>query len=503
MAQHPNIFITDMDTPCEPTIKINPFNTNQIMAGSNINLYCVSSDGGLTWTTNYISSPTYGVWGDPCIVVDNDQNFFYFHLSYPPAGNWIDRIVCQKSEDFGLTWNDGSYMGLDVGNSAQDKEWAIVNRSNNHIYATWTHFDEYGSEAPSDVSKIKFSKSIDGGESWSEAVVINEVDGNCIDSSETVEGAVPAVGPNGEIYVSWAGPEGLVFDKSYDEGETWLDEDIFVNEFPGGWDIDIPGINRSNGLPVTVCDTSGGPHNGTIYINWVDQRNGSDDTDVWIAKSTDQGETWTEAIRVNDDEPGKHQFLTWVDIDQTNGYLYFIFYDRRNYDDNKTDVYMAVSKDGGETFDNFKINEEHFTPSDAYFFGDYNNISAYNDVIRPIWTSLNTEGYLKILTAIINPDAIGVDQIQKEPEISLEEAYPNPFKVETTVKLKLKTDQYINVIIYDILGNMVTNLSEGTYDRGKHLIRFNPAEHNLKNGVYFLCVKGPNIDIRKKVIYID
>ncbi|MEZ5146518.1 MAG: sialidase family protein [Bacteroidales bacterium] len=68
-------------------------------------------------------------------------------------------------------------------------------------------------------------------------------------------------------------------------------------------------INRCNGLPITVCDLSGGPNNGTIYINWSDQSNGEDDTDVWVVKSTDGGDTWSEPMRVNDDPPGKQQFL--------------------------------------------------------------------------------------------------------------------------------------------------------------------------------------------------
>ncbi len=195
------------------------------------------------------------------------------------------------------------------GTKAQDKEWGTIDRNNGNIYVTWTQFDDYGSSNPNHRTNIMFSKSTDSGATWSPAKRINEVDGDCIDSGNTVEGAVPTVGPNGEIYVSWAGPLGIVFDKSYDEGETWLDNDIFVSDFPGGWAFDIPGIYRCNGMPVTVCDVSGGPNHGTIYINWSDQRNGIDDTDVWLVKSTDGGETWSERKRVNDDPPGKQQFF--------------------------------------------------------------------------------------------------------------------------------------------------------------------------------------------------
>jgi len=51
-----------------------------------------------------------------------------------------------------------------------------------------------------------------------------------------------------------------------------------------------------------------------------------------------------------------------MDIDQTNGNLYFVFYDRRTYTDNQTDVYMAISTDGGTNFSNVKISESPFSP---------------------------------------------------------------------------------------------------------------------------------------------
>ncbi|MBK7266279.1 MAG: hypothetical protein IPI12_08095 [Ignavibacteriales bacterium] len=43
------------------------------------------------------------------------------------------------------------------------------------------------------------------------AIKISDKSGDCVDEDNTVEGAVPAVGPNGEVYVSWTGPYGLLF----------------------------------------------------------------------------------------------------------------------------------------------------------------------------------------------------------------------------------------------------------------------------------------------------
>jgi len=143
---------------------VNPVNTNEVVAGTVMDDYFYSYDGGFSWNSGKLSSP-YGVYGDPAIVIDGDGNYYYFHLADPYDGNWIDRIVCQKSEDAGVSWSSGSYMGLN-GEKAQDKHWPVIDYSNNNIYVTWTQFDSYGSSSPSDFSNIHFSKSTDGGETW-------------------------------------------------------------------------------------------------------------------------------------------------------------------------------------------------------------------------------------------------------------------------------------------------------------------------------------------------
>ncbi len=138
-AQHTNILIDDDQSgykPCEPSIIIDPNNPDHIIGGAIINRYYYSVDGGTSWTKGLLDSP-YGVWGDPCIIVDANSSYHYLHLSNPQSGNWIDRIVSQKTDQIGGEWNEGSYMGLN-GVKAQDKEWAVVGRSNNNIYVSWT-----------------------------------------------------------------------------------------------------------------------------------------------------------------------------------------------------------------------------------------------------------------------------------------------------------------------------------------------------------------------------
>ena len=378
----------------EPSIAINPNNPKIMVAGSVLSDFYYSTNGGKRWKS-YTLTSKYGVWGDPVLMFDMEERIYYFHLASYKETSHLDRIVCQSTQKKfckrSFTKFDEGTFPAPNGSKVQDKQWTVVNPLNNEIYMTWTQFDAYNSSEEKDSSIIVFSKSADQGKTWSEPRRISAFAGDCLDDDETVEGAVPAVGPNGEIYVTWTGPKGLVFQRSMDGGETWFKEERLLEKHYGGWTLKIPGVYRANGLPILKCDLSDGPNKGTLYLNWCDQRNGETDTDSWLMKSEDGGETWSYPIKVNQDNSGKHQFFTWMTVDQSNGNLYFVYYDRRNHEDNATDVYISTSRDGGDTFIDTKISDSPFTPDESIFFGDYLNIDAVDGVIRPIWPRMDNK----------------------------------------------------------------------------------------------------------------
>lgn len=481
MAQHQNILISDQNNPNEPSIFINKKNTNEIVGGSNLSNVYKSIDGGLTWSNSTMSS-SYGVWGDPVISADTAGNFYFLHLSNPQQGNWIDRIVCQKMAAGTNTWNDGSFTGLN-DKKMQDKHWIAIDPKTNYMHVSWTEFDKYASTNPADSTRILYSRSEDSGETWSNPIKINEVSGDCIDSDNTVEGAVPAIGPNGEIYDVWVGPVGLVFNKSLDGGHTWMKKNIFISDVPGGWDYAIPGIYRCNGLPFTDCDHSGGQYNGNIYVNWTDQRNGETDTDIWLSRSSDGGTTWSTPIRVNNDGPGKQQFFSSMTVDQVTGYIWVVFYDRREYTDARTDVYMAVSKNGGESFDNFKLSETPFLPDEGIFFGDYTGVSAHNNIVRPIWTRLD-QNKLSIWTAIVDINTTStISQIIPKDDTSIA---PNPAKNKAFYSFSVHNQDIVKISLKDFNGNFIAVLKKGMYPPGKYIEEIDTNKLNLPAGVYIV-----------------
>ncbi|GAA3943531.1 T9SS type A sorting domain-containing protein [Hymenobacter algoricola] len=504
-STHPNVLVSTVNSPEETSIAINPKNTQELVAGANISNQYFSTNGGQTWTWRPLSSP-YGVWGDPCVVADTAGVFYFFHLSNPgaPGGSFpfIDRMQVQRAATAATPFAFRGFFGLNPPKQ-QDKEWVAVNRRTNALYATWTEFDTYGSLSPTDSSRILFSKSLDQGLTWSTAKRISKVGGDAIDEDNTVEGAVPAVGPNGEIYTAWAGPLGLTFNRSLDDGLTWLPSEKVITSVPGGWDYGVAGIYRANGLPITACDVSSGPHRGTIYVNWSDQRNGPSDADVWLVRSTDGGLSWSAPRRVNNDAPGHQQFFTWMTVDQATGYLWFVFYDRRSYPasatETRTDVYAARSTDGGLTFQNFRLSQSPFVPSPNVFFGDYTNITAHNNVVRPIWTRLDNR-QLSVWTALIDVTVLGNKNAAKLPGLSLQ-VYPNPAREAVQLALQLPLAAPATVRLLSAEGRLVrTILNHEPLPTGQRQLTIPVAD--LAAGVYLLEAQVGDYSLHRKVTVV-
>ncbi|MGE3191377.1 MAG: sialidase family protein, partial [Vicinamibacterales bacterium] len=341
--------------------------------------------GGLTWTGAAAANPAGRVQGDDAVTFGGDGTAYHSYISFD--GIRVARPDRASSGIFVRTSRDGVAWTTPVPvvdhiNTAipfEDKPWPGVDRSpdsphRGNVYVAWTRFDVYGSESPDDRSHIMVSRSRDGGRTFSVPVEISDATGDARDSDGTVEGAVPAVGPAGEVYIAWAGPAGIVIDKSTDGGFSF-GTDVMVTDQPGGWDIPVAGLERHNGMPVTAVDLSGGEHRGSVYVNWIDERNG--DPDVFVAASRDGGRTWSAPVRVNDDPKGAAQLFTWMAVDPADGSLNLVFHDQRGGGGTMTGVTIARSVDGGRTFVNYPLPMTAFDCCAASgFFGDYNGIDA-------------------------------------------------------------------------------------------------------------------------------
>jgi hypothetical protein len=391
-----NVSLTQGDpfllSEAETAIAIDPNNPLRILAasigspnaGPSVNQYYASLDGGQTWTQGGVAGQlNFQSSGDPSVAFCGDGTAYYASLILKNnLSSYRSGIIVDSSTDGGVTWPDENRSLVIDRTTASffditDKSWITCDTTNS-AFAGRIYL-EYG-EPQSTTRVIKVKRSIDHGATWSAPVVVSDAYGNI--------GAV-AIGPGGELYVSWAGDSGsqtsgpILFDKSTNGGVSFGTD---ITAVPAMIYIANDPLFRRSSIHSMAVDRSNGPYRGNIYIAFSDLRNG--DPDILLVRSTNGGTTWSAPIRVNDDPAGSgaDQWAQGLAVDPL-GRVIVTFSDRRRYvGTERYEVWGAISRDGGQTFDsNFLIGD---TPSDVTsntFLGDYDGVAATATRLYATW----------------------------------------------------------------------------------------------------------------------
>jgi hypothetical protein len=157
--------------------------------------------------------------------------------------------------------------------------------------------------------------------------------------------------------------------------------------------------------------------------------NESDNMDIEVRHSDDDGATWSGPTRVNDDHTVNSQFLPKISLDQTSGEIAVVWYDARNdlgtggsgdtdgIPNNDAQFWGAFSSDGVAFTPNIRISEGTSNSHDSgngIDYGDYTGLSFHGGLAHPAWsdnsnsTGDNPDGALSdldIYTAAVNAPA--------------------------------------------------------------------------------------------------
>jgi hypothetical protein len=352
-----------------------------------------SFDGGVTWkdTLFEIAPGTLEWHSDPGLVADKNGNYYAVVLGVDPFGV-SSEIEVFKSTDRGISWNLPTIAVPPSLDFFEDKELMACDRTespyNGNLYIAWTRFT-------GNFSQIYFIRSTDGGISFSEPLLIGDL--------SSVQWPVPAVGPNGEVYVAWVGysPRALKLDKSTNGGVNFGTDRTIQT-------LSLTSTTINGGIlvfayPAIDVDISNSLYRGNVYIAYPDY--GADGSlDMFFTLSTNGGVGWSSKMRINDDPLGNRadQFHPWISVDQ-KGVISVIFYDRRNDPNNLLmDVYLTQSFDGGLTFTPNKrlttvssdptagvLASEYKTVSlkmPAGLIGEYIGVSTWDSYLNAVWT---------------------------------------------------------------------------------------------------------------------
>ena len=406
-GQFKNIVLDENIVPSAISVAVNPKEPTSIIVAGGDALY-ITSDGGETWKKSVVSTDSSSV--KPQIICDRKGDYYYFYGTEAKENEdntHRKSLMVKRSSDGGASWDEGN--AIPQPPATIPGSMRVTTDKKGDLFLTWVgkEYKTGGDDGCKD--NILFSMSGNRGKKWEDPVHVNQFPGNCEDGHLAVEGAMPAVTNDKKIYITWTHNDSIYLDRSYNDGKMWLRNDINVTTLSG--QIEIPGMKETTATPVLISDVSDTRLKGMLYLSWTDQRYGIDDADIWFTSSHNGGDTWASATKVNDDTSGKHQFRSWMVQDPTTGFIYVVFYDRRNYEDNNTDVYLAYSKNGGRSFKNVKISEEPFLPEGTAFSTIHLNIDAYGGQIVPVWTRINDEE-VKIVTTVLTQAKL--DKLEEE-----------------------------------------------------------------------------------------
>jgi hypothetical protein len=389
------------ETSSEPAIAVNPNNPNQVVGAAG-RWAAYSTDSGRTFTPIQPAGESGRAGGDVSLAFDDKNNLFLSFLSIQKNGSasyWghgpgANGIFVRRSPDGGKTWDKEPVAVMawkgdepDVKLEDMPRIWADTQPNSpnkGNLYVAWIEWQI-------DKSIVLFSRSTDSAKTWAKPVRISTRAGWPRDDNGSVVGILGTVATDGTQYIIWNEGLNVTMTTSKDGGKTFEPSrpifDVGPPYFGGAGGI--PGVPRAMGFPQVGIDSQ----KGTLYVTWSDFRNG--DVDVFLARSSDRGRTWTKSMRVNDDpiHDGADQFLQWMAVDPKDGSVNVQFYDRRDDPANRqTGVTIARSTDGGQTFRNYAWSDAPFG-GDNLFLGDYEWMTAFAGRVYGIWAEAAPEGY--------------------------------------------------------------------------------------------------------------
>lgn len=364
------------DAANEPSISVDPTNPNRMAVGwrqfnsvaSNFRQggYGYSTDGGTTWT--FPGNLENNVFrSDPVLVSDHQGRFFYLSL----VSNFFDDMW--RSLNGGMSW---LRLGPATGG---DKQWFTIDTSNSpgrgFQYQFW-------STAGNNYQGRQFSRSIDGGSTWSDPINIpNAPTWGTLDVD--ADGRLFLGGRNMSTGQLWCirssnASNGAVIPTFDQSTAVNLGGQLAIND-----PINPVGLVGQLNL---AADRSGTSTNNNIYmLASVRPTGASSGSNVMFIRSTNGGQTFSAPLRINDDpvNPAKHHWFGALAV-APNGRLDVVWLDTRNAANNTdSQLFYCYSLDGGLTWSRNLAASPPFNPFLGYpnqnKMGDYMQVVSDND----------------------------------------------------------------------------------------------------------------------------
>src|SRR6266404_869206 len=400
----PPVTPTTTTPEAEEHIAVDPNNPATLVAvvsdfalgGYNTTKWVISRDNGATWAESYVPlDPTFdflatsdgNFWlanSDPTVAIDKSGAVYLANLYLDAFDNGNGLYVSVASLSSGPTFTIAATYPVATNPSAsttiqEDKPWMTVDNSTNppavgNVYLCWSRF-------VGNSDSIVFSRSVDHAVTWSLPLRISP---SAQDGA--VQGCQVAVGPSGEVYVSYevfyvGGQRQHLIAKTVDGGLTFSTPHAITPVFA---ELNFKSKYRKNSFSSLTVS----PLDGHVYVAYAVQSNRKAGADAVFIASTDGGASFSSPTVINDVATGQ-QFFPATTTDASS-VIHISWFDTRNSGGNTAlyDVFATYSMDNGATFaPNVRVTPALINAGNATFIGDYAGVAAAKGFAHPVWTS--------------------------------------------------------------------------------------------------------------------
>lgn len=433
----PNINVSQATgNQISPQLAVNPLNPNEIVivsdSGTNgtgdLQFY-ISEDGGVSWeqkplginqdNTGFSSSTRI----NGSVAFDGYGNI---HVAYVVEDFIYDKFVYAFSSDGGDSFTTQSYyddndfsfiiprprvtVGPSSATSTIDNQvWITFESSSDIGFGNTTYLYPTGFTA--------LTAKILGKGSFPVFSTPSTPFGSTIQSNSFYSPqyfVFPAVDPNGGISTV----RQLALSQNQNSSSVLLNSDAngAVNGVSFGTDRTV--VSTNSGITENYAantgssyfgssaqiayDLSNGPHRGRLYLVYVDENpDESDNSDVYLRYSDNNGATFSQRILINDDATSRSQFLPSLSVDPILGTVVVGWYDARNdtgsggidtdfTPNSEVQYYLAASSDGGVTFSpNVLVSGGATRENRSFFFdglGTQTTVKAFDGDAYVAWS---------------------------------------------------------------------------------------------------------------------
>lgn len=363
----PDVFVNPpgpIDANNTPTLARNPNDPDNVVVAARrdrpqftARLYW-TQDGGQEWRPTQLPLPegrdrAYA----PDVAFGPDGTLYVSYVNLTGQGNTPETLWVARSDDGGRTLSEPDRAAGELTLQAR-----LAVGPGGDLFLTWLQATDVGTLALNGPAELVAARSTDGGRTFSEPVAVSDAD------RQRVGAATPVVGGDGDLVVLYKDFKDNVRDFQNLDGPPWDENEALVltrseddmASFAPGIEVDdglVPGERFLVFLPEFPSLAAG--EDGTLYAAWADARHGDDD--VFLRRSDDGGEGWTEAVRVNGEAEGDgtNQTMPQVAV-APDGRVDVAYLDSEGPEGSRTHARLATSRDEGDTFARLTVSDEPF-----------------------------------------------------------------------------------------------------------------------------------------------